>query len=337
MLFALSRILSFQTKTPVHLPGHAVESPWRFELIRGESRTGAATCKSLCVNVQREGVFVVNGRLIATVALVTGLAFSSLICSAQTKEKPLWEIGAGVGVIAFADYRGADECQVYPLPLPYAVYRGKFWKTDQEGLRGELLDRTIAELSISLGGSIPVDSDDNDARRGMPDLKPTLEIGPSLDVHLWKSDDSSVKVDLILPLRVPLTIETSPKFIGIMFSPKLSVLVQNVASTGWDVSLSAGPLFADRKYHDYFYTVAPRYATLDRPAYDADGGYSGAHVFASLSKRFPRYWVGGYVRVDDVHGAAFDASPLVKRNYSFTGGIGIAWIFAQSKRMVLSD
>lgn len=277
---------------------------------------------------------VINGRLFAAVVLVAGLIFGGFECDAQTQEKPLWELGAGVGVITFADYRGADEYQVYPLPLPYAVYRGRFWKTDQEGLYGELIERTFAELSISLGGSIPVDSDDNDARRGMPDLKPTVEFGPSLDLHLWKSEDSSVKIDLILPLRVPLTIESSPKFIGLMFSPKLSVLVQDVADTGWDISLTAGPLFADRKYHDYFYTVAPRYATFERPNYRADGGYSGAHFFASVTKRFPGYWIGGYVRVDNVDGAAFDASPLVKRDYSFTGGIGIAWIFARSEQMV---
>ena len=256
---------------------------------------------------------------------------------AKATEKPLWELGMGIGAITFADYRGADEYEVYPLPLPYAVYRGKIWKTDRDGLHGELFDRTLVDFSISLGGSIPVDSDDNDARRGMPDLKPTLEMGPSLDVHLWKSDDASIKVDLILPLRVPLTIETSPQLIGIMFSPQVSMLIQNVARTGWDVSLSAGPLFVNRKYHDYFYSVAPRYATPQRPAHEAESGYSGAHVFASLWKRFPRYWVGGYVRVDSLHGAVLDASPLVKRNYSITGGIGIAWMIAQSKRMVESD
>lgn len=257
--------------------------------------------------------------------------------SAQTQEKPLWEFGAGIGAITFPDYRGADEHRVYPIPLPYAVYRGKLWKTDREGVRGELWDRKLSELSISLSGSIPVDSDDNDARRGMPDLKPTLEIGPSLDVHLWQSSDASIKVDLILPLRVPVTIESSPQFIGLMFAPKLSVLVRDISSTGWDLSLSAGPLFADEKYHDYFYSVAPRFELPERPAYRAKRGYSGSHVFVSLTKRFPKYWVGGYVRVDQVQGAVFDDSPLVKRDFSFTGGIGIAWIIAQSKQLVASE
>jgi outer membrane protein len=257
--------------------------------------------------------------------------------SAQTQEKPLWELGAGVGAIAFPDYRGADGYQVYPLPLPYAVYRGKLWKTDREGVRGELWNRALSELSVSLGGSIPVDSDDNAARRGMHDLKPTLEIGPSLDVHLWQSDDSSIEVDLILPLRVPVTIESSPQLIGLMFAPKVSVLIRDISRTGWDLSLSAGPLFANRKYHDYFYSVAPRFALPERPAYRAEGGYSGSHVFVSLTKRFPKYWVGGYVRVDNVHGAVFDDSPLVRRDFSFTGGIGIAWIIAQSKQMVEAD
>jgi outer membrane protein len=287
--------------------------------------------------MRRTGDAIVKPHVVAASAFAVGAILIGCKSNAQTQEKPLWELGAGVGAIAFADYRGADEYQIYPLPLPYAVYRGKLWKTDREGVRGELWDRTIAELSISLGGSIPVDSDDKAARRGMPDLKPTIEIGPSLDVHLWQSDDSSVKVDLILPLRVPVTIESSPRLIGLMFSPKVSVLVRDISSTGWDLSLSAGPMFANEKYHDYFYSVAPRFALPERPAYRAERGFSGSHVFVSLTKRFPRYWVGGYVRVDSVHGAAFDDSPLVKRDYSFTGGIGIAWIIAQSKQMVQTD
>jgi hypothetical protein len=38
-----------------------------------------------------------------------------------------------------------------------------------------------------------------------------------------------------------------------------------------------------------------------------------------------------------VQGAVFDDSPLVKRDFSFTGGIGIAWIIAQSKQLVASE
>jgi outer membrane scaffolding protein for murein synthesis (MipA/OmpV family) len=107
--------------------------------------------------------------------------------------------------------------------------------------------------------------------------------------------------------------------------------------TGWDLGLSIGPVFADRKYHRYFYSVAPPYATPDRPAYVADGGYSGSHAIAALSKRFPKYWIGAYVRYDSLSSAEFLDSPLVKQNDSIAGGFGIAWMIGESKRLVESE
>ena len=94
-------------------------------------------------------------------------------------------------------------------------------------------------------------------------------------------------------------------------------------------------MFAKDKYHDYFYAVAPHYATPMRPDYDADGGYSGTHVLASLSKRFPKYWVGAFLRYDWLGGAQFDDSPLVKRRRNYlAGGFGFAWMIGESKRRV---
>jgi MipA family protein len=257
---------------------------------------------------------------------------------AQADPKPLWEFGMGVGGIAFPDYRGSDEMQVYPVPLPYGVYRGKFIKTDRDGIRGEIFNREYVELSMSVNGSIPVNSDDNEARRGMPDLKPTLELGPSLDVHLWKASDASMKLDLILPVRVPVTLETSPRSIGWVFAPRLNLDVQNFAGmAGWNLGVGGGLVLADEKYHDYYYSIAPRFVLPTRPAYDADGGYSGAYAMLSLSKRFPKYWVGAYLRFDSLHGAAFDDSPLVRQDYALSGGIGIAWMIAKSQRDVEAD
>ena len=78
-------------------------------------------------------------------------------------------------------------------------------------------------------------------------------------------------------------------------------------------------------------------ATATRPAYAASGGYSGSQFLAALSKRFPTYWVGGYVRYDNLQGAAFDDSPLVARNHYLAGGVAVAWIFGESSQRVSVD
>jgi MipA family protein len=256
----------------------------------------------------------------------------------RAEPKPLWEAGLGIGAVSFPDYRGSDEINAYPVPLPYFVYRGKFLKADREGVRGELFDRRYLELSLSMHATVPVSSDDNDARAGMTNLRPTLEFGPSLEAHLWRSADEAIKLDLVLPVRLPLTVEGSPQTLGWNFSPRLNIDVANVAGLpGWNFGAGAGPLFGADRFHQYFYSVAPRFATEQRPAYEARGGYSGTHFLAAVSKRFPGYWVGAYMRYDNLSGAGFAGSPLVRRENYVSGGIGIAWMIGKSKRMVESD
>ncbi|HKU16815.1 MAG TPA: MipA/OmpV family protein [Steroidobacteraceae bacterium] len=258
--------------------------------------------------------------------------------SVHAEEKPLWEFGLGVGAIAFPDYRGSDETHVYPVPVPYFVYRGEFLKADREGLRGLLFDREFAELSISADATIPVNSEDNAARRGMPDLKPTVELGPSLEVHLWHNERRTSKLDVVLPLRVPVTLESSPRSLQWIFAPRLNIDFADFAGhTGWNFGAGVGPVFAAERFHDYYYSVPARFATPTRPEYRADGGYSGMHVLAALSKRFPKYWVGAFLRYDWLAGAQFEDSPLVRREHSLAGGFGIAWMIGESKRKVEAD
>lgn len=274
----------------------------------------------------------------ATARWLAALAVIAWPLVSQAEQKPLWEAGMGVGAMVFPDYRGSDQVNAYPIPLPYFVYRGEFLKADRGGLRGELFDERNLELSFSMNATIPVSSDDNDARAGMPNLRPTLEFGPSLDLHLWRSYDTNMKLDLVMPLRLPITLESSPKTLGWNFSPRLNLDVDNVGGyEGWNFGVGAGPLFGAAQYHEYFYSVAPRFATAERPAYEAHGGYSGIHFIAAISKRFPGYWVGAYMRYDNLHNAVFEDSPLVRQQNYLTGGIGIAWMIGKSKRLVEVD
>jgi len=272
--------------------------------------------------------------------LVAALASIGALVSvaAHSEEKPLWEAGLGIGALRFPDYRGSDEAQVFPVPVPYLVYRGEFLKADRDGVRGELFNRKYAELSISADASIPVRSKDNAARSSMRDLKPTVELGPSFDLHLWRSADERMKLDVVMPLRGPITVEASPRSIGVVFAPRVNLDIADVAGyTGWNFGVGVGPIFADDKFHSYFYSVTARDVRPDRPAYDAGGGYSGAHLLVSLSKRFPKYWVGAYMRYDSLAGATFVDSPLVRQQNCIAGGFGIAWMIGESRIKVQTD
>ena len=130
--------------------------------------------------------------------------------------------------------------------------------------------------------------------------------------------------------------EPSSRLTIVTFSPNLNLDVRNVAGQ-WNLGLLAGPLYADRRYHAHFYGVAPGYATASRAAYDAPGGYAGWRATAAFSRRLGNAWLGGFVRYDDLHGAAFAASPLVRRENAVTAGFGVSWIFAVSGQRVAVD
>lgn len=254
---------------------------------------------------------------------------------ARAADKPLWEAGLGVGAVTFPEYRGARRQTGYVLPAPYFVYRGEVLKADRNGLRGVLFDSDRVQLNLSLAASLPVSSDRSDARRGMPNLKPTVEFGPSLEIDLWRSLDERKKLQLRLPARAAFTVERSPRYVGLIASPNLNLdVLDPLGARGWNLGLLGGPIFANRRQHAYFYDVAPQYASGARPEYRASGGYGGAQFIAALSRRFDRYWVGAFLRYDHLNGAAFERSPLVQQRHAWAGGFAISWILGESSTRV---
>jgi outer membrane scaffolding protein for murein synthesis (MipA/OmpV family) len=250
-------------------------------------------------------------------------------------KRPLWELGLGVAGLRLPDYLGSNQSRNYLLPLPYLVYRGTWLKADRDGARALLFDSQRIKVDVSVAASTPTRSNSDTAREGMPNLSGTGEIGPNLNVTLASSKADRWKLDLRLPVRGAVTIERSPKFVGYTFSPNLNLDIGGVGG-GWNLGMLAGPVFADRKFHSYYYTVDPAYATSTRPAYQAPGGYSGWRAVAATSRRFGNTWVGAFMRYDNLHGASFEDSPLVRRTSALTFGFGVSWILATSSELVAS-
>lgn len=268
-------------------------------------------------------------------------AAAALACTlapaARAMELPLWEAGAGAAVLDFPDYRGSDERHMLVLPFPYLVYHGDFLKADQDSIRGQFYRDERFELHLSLNGSIPVDSSDNTARRGMPNLDPTLEIGPNLTLNLYRNP--TMHLNLRLPLRAVIATDFSHVHDeGLVFEPQLNVdFYDHYPAPGWNLGFAAGPVYGNARYHGYFYGVAPQFATPARPAYEAHGGYGGVQAIASLTHRFGQWWVGGFVRADTLAGAVFEDSPLVRQKEAFFAGVAFAWVFSRSSKTVQVD
>lgn len=268
-----------------------------------------------------------------------GLAAALLACCTQAglaEEKPLWELGFGFFTLTSPDYRGSDESRGYLLPFPYLVYRGDIIKVSRSGVYSRLFESDRVNLDLSADGSVPADSSRNVARQGMPDLDATFEIGPALEVCLWRNCKGDRKLQFRLPVRAVFstdfgTIESR----GGSSHPNLNFDIQNIGpGGGWNFGVAAGLLYATERLHDYYYEVAPPYATSTRPAYDARGGYSGSRLTLALSKRFRHIWVGAFARYDNLAGVKFEDSPLVRSDHAFMAGLSVAWVFAESEKLV---
>lgn len=273
--------------------------------------------------------------LLLIVSLVCFLIPKIAICA----EKPLWELGVGMGFLQMPDYRGSDKIRSYLLPYPYVVYRGGILKVEEKRISGQIFKTERVTLDFSGYGAVPVKSSDNSARAGMPDLDPTFELGPALRIKLMENREQKYQLSMALPVRAFFSTDfSSVRGEGWVFSPRINFEKKDVIpQMGLNLGISAGPMFADSGYHAYFYTVNPVYATATRPAYTAGGGYSGSTLTIGLSKKYKQFIFSTFVSADFLQGAAFADSPLVKTNTSIMSGFSVTWVFLKSAKNVTYD
>lgn len=246
--------------------------------------------------------------------------------------EPLWELGAGLGGLRLPHYKGSDQHQDLVLPVPFAIYRGKIFRATREGARAVLLESRRLDLDVSVAATPPLLSKDNTARSGMPDLPPTLEVGPNINVTLGRGVDW--KLDLRMPVRGVVQLNSSLRDAGWTVSPVVNVDLQ---WRGWNLGAQAGPTWSSRRNHALTYDVAAPFANATRPAYATGSGYGGWHWTAAASRRLGSFWLGSYVRSDQLQGAVFADSPLVKKARNLSFGLAVSWVFAVSDERVSID
>ncbi len=263
----------------------------------------------------------------------------ALSASAPAEELPLWDLAVGGGVLTIPEYRGSDDRRTLPFPYIYPNYRGKRLRVDDDGIRGILMEKKRYELDFSLDGNPPVNSDDSDAREGMPDLDLTVQIGPSLSIWLMTDYEKQRSLKLNLPVRAAFAIDFDNfEHVGYAASPHFTYHKWFQAwQRPWRLGLSAGLEFADEQLHDFYYQVDPQFATPTRPAFDADAGFGGTRFIATLISRTRKSWLSLFARYDRLDGATFEDSPLVERSDGLTLGFVYSRIIARSKRPAVVD
>lgn len=284
---------------------------------------------------------IMKKTLIGLLFLVSNIAFSqndvsnkpSSIISLDA-DLPLWELGFGGGGIRLPYYPGSDQMRTFAFPLVLPVYRGDLLKSDEDGLRAELLTTQNHKIDLSFDFNYKIDSEDVDARNGMDDIDSVFQFGPSFESKLYQSDNSLLISKF--PVRAVTQISTDgTSSAGYTFAPNINYYrFLNIKQKPWRVGLSIGPQFSTSKYHAIYYNVDNEYATDQRSSYQADDGYSGYRFLTTFRSKNQKRLINFFIRYENLDGAVFEDSPLLKDSDSLTIGFLYSKSVVRSKKRV---
>lgn len=261
--------------------------------------------------------------LIAQITLWGGICLGSAASFAQL------EAGIGISAVHVPHYIGSDEANDFYLPFPYIRYRSEKLNIDRNLIQGNLWRSGNWSLEISLGGSVKVDSDKNQARNGMDDLDFIIEAGPAL--HYYFSGDRTTENALLLQLPIRFAMSTDFTDLGQQGFTSIPRLVwrRGYFLNGYEVrpQISVGVRLGTEGYHDYIYGVEPEFETPERSSYEAKAGYGGLQLAYSTAVLWDDYLVALGLRYVQINGASYEDSPLVTRSDSLLAGLAVAYLF----------
>lgn len=245
--------------------------------------------------------------------------------------KPLVEVAVAGGLGYVPDYPASNQGRMRYLVFPSMFLRGKVLRNDDEdGSRARIFNDPRYALELSASGSFPVDSGDNRARFGMPDLEWLGEAGPRLFVSLYSDSKNSWRASFAV--RVAASTDTKKiHYRGMTLTPAIAYDRKQVWGEYVYLSMRIAPQFATRELHSYFYSVSEADATADRPFYSARAGYMETWVSASLGYEKGRIGFYGGGAVDFHDGAANRTSPLFKERITYAGFAGFRYFFYKSE------
>ena len=251
---------------------------------------------------------------------------------AMAQEKPslpLWEAGVfGTGLKQQA-YPGSSQQVDRALVLPYFIYRGQYLRADSGSVGLRAVKTDTMEVDVGFSGAFGSNSNDIEARKGMPDLGTLVEFGPRVKWNLGSAPGNG-RLRAELAMRGVFDLSDSFKDKGLSLEPEL--IFERRATGGVGYSASVGLVFGDERLADTFYGVAPAFATATRPAYKAQSGLIMSRVSVNIFQNVtPNLRVFGFARLTSVDGAANPSSPLVKQNMGSTVGIGLLYTLARSE------
>ena len=260
--------------------------------------------------------------------------------SDEPEQEPLWELNLAAYGRYGPAYPASKETQVNIIPAPFPIYRGKFLRVGDDTnkpITTRIFRRDRIKLDFDFGLNFPVDSEEIDARTGMPDLDLLAEIGPELELEFVRGPKVG-NAFLALQMRGAFSMDgLRPEWRGLIFSSEVRYNRQ-LFSEANELSVRVTPEWAGNQYMDFFYGVAPEFATADRDAFEAKGGYLGTKTVFTLRHDFSEeFSIRTGVRFGFYQGARNRDSALFTANTTSEIYLAFLWKFWESKELIADD
>jgi outer membrane scaffolding protein for murein synthesis (MipA/OmpV family) len=258
------------------------------------------------------------------------ILFLFLISGSVHAKLPLYELGLAGGLAHISDYPGSNQGRTRQIVIPTFRYRGEVFRADKKGTRARFFKTEKTDVDLSFGASFPANSKDNDAREGMSDLHWIGEIGPRLNIELYK--DSKNTIELELPIRFAFSTDFNfTQHRGYRFYPQIDF--RRKVSEDFKFSFSIKMNWATEGLTDYFYEVSKEDITPDRERFNSKEGYIGSDLshFISYSSDDIFYILG--IKYSNYEGSSNSNSPLFKSKEDTSVFFAINYFFYKSKSL----
>lgn len=256
------------------------------------------------------------------------ILFASFFATAEDPSPALWEYGIGAGYLRYWHYPASDQTRDLYIPFPTFIYRGEILRADdRDGAKAYLWRGDNWNLEFG-GGVLPsIKSDENYARQGMEDLPWGIQVGPQWIYNF--PEGWELKIGLYQAL---LTDFKWTKIQGLVNEIKLSWYLSENWERHHKARIALNLKGASQEFMQTYYTVEPKYAHEQRPAYEAKGGFLayGLSYFQSIHIKKYSFYVGATQSFYDL--SVNKESPLHKSDKNFIMFCGITYTLGESQR-----
>ena len=244
--------------------------------------------------------------------------------------EPIWEYGVGLGFVRFEQYPAAGKYSQLFIPFPTFQYRGRIVRADdREGAKAYLWKHDSWTVEIAGTGTPPLDSDDNEFRKGMKDLPWILAVGPELVYKFNRDFDFGLGVFQAITTNFQDT-----RLAGGFFEGIFTYTSEDVRSRKFKTLTKYFLTFksATAEIQDQYFGVRIRDVTSLRPQFHARAGFLS--VEASVFKSFKLGRTAVYVGANyaDYSFAENKKSPLYRSSYQLNYLFGVTYVLGESTR-----